>query len=122
MSFLGRSRVVEYLLHQGAAPNVGMRSGMSGFHYAASCGKLEVVKVMIELEVPMETKNRQGGTVLRQAIWNAINEYEATHAEIIERLIKAGATVHPGTLIGGGCREVASKGTKKRVELALENS
>src|SRR5262247_1518501 len=59
-SFLGRARVVAYLIDNGVDPVAGMRSGMNGFHYAASCGQLEVVKVMIERRVSMEIVNRYG--------------------------------------------------------------
>ena len=55
-SFLGRARVVAHLLDKGVDPVAGMRSGMNGFHYAVSCGQLEVVKVMIDRKVPMESR------------------------------------------------------------------
>ena len=118
-SFLGRPRVVEYLLANGVDPVAGMRSGMNGFHYAASCGKLEVVKVMIDRQVPMEVVNRYGGTVLGQALWSAIYEHERTHAEIIEALIKAGAKIQEGTSEWWEQQNVPSAETKDRVANAL---
>jgi hypothetical protein len=118
-SFLGRARVVAHLLDHGVDPVAGMRSGMNGFHYAASCGQLEVVKLMIDRKVPTEVVNRYGGTVLGQALWSAIYEHEETHAEIIEVLIAGGATIQPGTLDWWEEQEVPSAETKDRVSTAL---
>ena len=118
-SFLGRAKLVAHLLDNGVDPVAGMRSGMNGFHYAASCGQLEVVKVMIDRKVPMEIVNRYGGTVLGQAMWSAIHEHESTHAEIIELLIEGGATVHPGTAEWWEQQDVISAETKERVATAL---
>jgi len=118
-SFLGRARLVAYLLDKGVDPSAGMRSGMNGFHYAASCGQLEVVKVMLDRKVPMEIVNRYGGTVLGQALWSAIHEHETTHAEIIEALISGGAKVEPGTTEWWEEQEVPSAETKARVATAL---
>jgi hypothetical protein len=118
-SFLGRARLVAYLLDHGVNPVAGMRSGMNGFHYAASCGQLEVIKVMIDRKAPMEIVNRYGGTVLGQALWSAIHEHEKTHAEIIEALIKGGAKVHRGTLEWWQQQHVPSPETKARVAAAL---
>ena len=100
-------------------PVAGMRSGMNGFHYAASCGQLEVVKVIIDRKVPMEIVNRYGGTVLGQALWSAIHEHERTHAEIIEALISGGAEIYPGTTEWWAQQEVPSSETKDRVATAL---
>lgn len=121
-SFLGRSRLVAHLLDKGVDPVAGMRSGMNGFHYAASCGQLEVISVMIDRNVPMEIVNRYGGTVLGQALWSAIHEHERTHAEIIEALIKAGAKIHHGTLEWWDEQDVPSAETKDRVATALRGA
>ena len=121
-SFLGRARVVAHLLDKGVDPLAGMRSGMNGFHYAASCGQLEVVKVMIERKVPMEIVNRYGGTVLGQALWSAIHEHEKTHAEIIEALISGGAKIQPGTSEWWEQQNVPAAETKDRVAAALRRA
>jgi Ankyrin repeats (3 copies) len=121
-SFLGRAKVVAHLLDSGVDPVAGMRSGMNGFHYAASCGQLEVVKVMIERTVPMEILNRYGATVLGQALWSAIHEHESTHAEIIEALISGGAKVRPGTPEWWEEQDVPSAETKARVTTALRRA
>jgi hypothetical protein len=121
-SFLGRPRVVAHLLDSGVDPVAGMRSGMNGFHYAVSCGQLEVVKVMIDRKVPMEIVNRYGGTVLGQALWSAIHEHERTHVEIIEALIRAGAKIHHGTPEWWDQQDIPSAETKDRVATALRRA
>jgi hypothetical protein len=121
-SFLGRSKVVAHLIDNDVDPVAGMRSGMNGFHYAASCGQLEIVKIMIDRKVPMEIVNRYGGTVLGQALWSAIHEHEKTHAEIIDALINGGAKIHPGTLEWWEQQDVPSSETKRRVTTALRRA
>ena len=114
--------MVAHLLDHGVDPVAGMRSGMNGFHYAASCGQLDVVKVMIDRKVPMEIVNRYGGTVLGQALWSAIYEHGSTHAEIIEALISAGARIDPGTAEWWEQQDVPSAETKDRVATALRRA
>lgn len=121
-SFLGRAKLVAHLIDNHVDPVAGMRSGMNGFHYAVSCGQLDVVKVMIDRKVPMEVVNRYGGTVLGQALWSAIHEHEKTHAEIIEALISGGAKIHPGTLEWWEQQDVPSSETKRRVTAALRRA
>src|SRR5207302_274295 len=92
---LGHERAASILLDAGVDPYAGMRTGLAGFHYAASSGRLEVVKLLVERKVPMEVKNMYDGTVLGQALWSAINEHTPSHAEIIDTLIAAGAYIWP---------------------------
>lgn len=116
---LGHPRAAEFLLDQGADPLAGTRTGLNGFHYAASSGRLEVIKLLIARGVPMEVKNMYGGTVLGQALWSAVNEYTESHAAIIEALLEAGAYVEPGTLEWWNGLDVPSAETKQRVTAAL---
>ncbi|MEW5976531.1 MAG: ankyrin repeat domain-containing protein [Acidobacteriota bacterium] len=90
---LGQTRVAAFLLDRGVDPVSGAESGQTGFHYAASGGHLDTVDLLIERHAPLEVKNRFGGTVLDQALWSAVNEPKRDHALIIERLIKAGASL-----------------------------
>jgi hypothetical protein len=92
-----------------------MRTGLAGFHYAASSGRLEIVKLLTTRKIPMEVENMYGGTVLGQALWSAINEHTPQHAEIIEVLIDAGAHVWPKTLEWWIEQDVPSEETKSRV-------
>jgi hypothetical protein len=90
---LGRTSDAAFLLNKGADPLAGNDTGLNGFHYAASSGHLNVVKLLIERKVPLEVTNMYGGTVLGQAVWSAINEPRADHVAIIEALLDAGARV-----------------------------
>lgn len=91
--FLGRTKVVDFLLTRGVDPTVGNGTGLNGFHWAANRGQLDTVRTLIERKVPLETKSMYGGTVLGTAVWSAINEPRAAHAHIIEMLIVAGANL-----------------------------
>jgi len=66
---------------------------MNGFHWAANRGNLATVEMLIEREVPLETRNSYGGTVLGTAVWSAIHEPRPDHPAILEALIRAGASL-----------------------------
>jgi len=106
-------------LDKGVDPLAGTKTGLNGFHYAASSGRPAVIRLLIGRKVPMEVRNMYGGTVFEQALWSAINEYTPDHAEIIEALIDAGAEIEPGTLEWWQGQNVPSAETKERVAAAL---
>jgi len=112
---LGHARTAEYLLYKGVDPYAGMKTGLSGFHYAASSGRLDVIKLLIDRKVPMEVKNMYNGTVFEQAIWSAVNEHTPNHAEIVEELIKAGAVVDEGYDEWWEDQDVPDAETKRRI-------
>jgi len=116
---LGYPHAVAYLLDKGVDPYAGMKTGLSGFHYAASSGRPDVIHLLIERKVPMEVRNMYGGTVFEQAIWSAVNEHTSHHAEIVEALIDAGAEIEPGTIDWWNEQNVPSKETNERVADAL---
>ena len=92
-SFLGRTRVVEYLLKQGLDPSGGAGTGLDALHWAANRGQLEAVRLLIRARAPLETRSMYGGTALGTAVWSAINEPRHDHLQIIEELLNAGARV-----------------------------
>ena len=116
---LGYDKTAAYLLDKGVDPLAGTKTGLNGFHYAASSGRLDVIKLLIERKVPMEIKNMYGGTVFDQAIWSAVNEYSPDHAAIVEALLEAGAVVEPGYAKWWEEQDVPSVETKERVASAL---
>lgn len=116
---LGYARAAEYLLDKGVDPLAGKRTGLNGYHYAASSGRAAVIKLLIYREVPMEERNMYGGTVIEQALWSAINEHADGHGEIIEDLVRAGAQLEAGTFAWWNKQEVPSSETKRRVSAAL---
>ena len=95
-------------------------TGLNGFHYAASSGRLNVIKLLIKRKVPMEVENRYGGTVFGQAMWSAVNEYSPDHAAIVEALVEAGAVVDEGYLEWWHKQDVPDAATKERVAEILE--
>lgn len=116
---LGHPLAAAYLLDRRVDPTAGTRTGLNGFHYAASSGRLEVIKLLIARGAPMEVKNMYGGTVLGQALWSAVYEHTVAHAAIIEALIEAGAYIEPGTLEWWNEQEVPSLETKTYVARIL---
>lgn len=117
--FLDHADAAEFLLDKGVDPYAGMRTGLAGFHYAASSGRLEVAKVLIDRRVPTEVENMYGGTVLGQALWSAIHEHTDRHAEVVELLIEGGAYLWPETLEWWNEQEVPSFETKDRIAKAI---
>ncbi len=119
---LGRVRVAAHMLDSGVDPYSGMKTGLSGFHWAASSGRLDVIKLLIERNVPMEIENMYGGTIFGQAMWSAINEWKPDHAEIVEHLIEAGAVVENGYAEWWDEQNVPDAHTKERIANALKKS
>ncbi len=113
---VGRTKDAETLLDKGVEPYAGMKTGLSGFHYAVSSGRLETVKMLIRRGVRMEVENMYGGTIWGQALWSAVNEYKSSHAEIIAALIDAGVEIEVGTLDWWRQQDVPSDETKQAVE------
>ena len=117
---LGQTDTAAFLLDEGVDPFAGMKTGLAGFHYAASSGRLEVVKMLLERGVPMEIKNIYGGTVFGQAIWSAIHESKPQHASIVEALVEAGAVVDEGYPEWWAKQEVPDPETKKSIAKLFE--
>lgn len=116
---LGSTETARYLMEKGVDPYAGMKTWLAGPHYAVSSGHLETVTMLIDKGVSLEVENKYGGTLLGQALWSAVNEHKDTHAEIIERLIDAGAHVWSETLEWWEKQDVPSETTKERVRAAL---
>ena len=84
---LGTATTARYLLDEGVDPLAGIKAGLNGSHYAASGGRLDLIRLLIERKVPMEVAYLYGGTVLGQALWSAVNRIQAaTRRRIIEHL------------------------------------
>ncbi|MEO8647884.1 MAG: ankyrin repeat domain-containing protein [Acidobacteriota bacterium] len=117
---LGQTSTAEYLLEKGVDPYAGMKTGLAGFHYAASSGRLDVIRMLIERGITPEVKNMYGGTVFEQAIWSAVNEYTPDHAEIVEKLIEARAIFDVGYREWWDEQDVPDIETKDRIASVLE--
>ena len=92
----GRKDVVEFLLDKGVDLADGGRDGQTPLHWAVIDGQLEMVKLLLKHNPPLESRNIYGGTVLGQTLWSAAHGGDAkVYAQIIETLIAAGAEVPP---------------------------
>ena len=91
--FNGRTEVAEYLLNKGVAPSGGIGTGLNAIHWAANRGQLEAVRLLIQHNVPLESRSTYDGTAIGTAVWAAINEPKPNHRLIIEELLAAGARV-----------------------------
>ena len=120
--FNGRTADVEKLVEMGADSAKSDKTGMPGFHSAASRGHTGTVRALIRIGAPLEQLNMYGGTVLGQTLWSAVNEPHVGQGEAIELLIEAGAAIEPGTLRWWNEQQVASIETKDRVAKALEKA
>ena len=75
---------VNFLIQNGADPNLADRSGDTALTIAARLGHLEGVNAMIAAKAAIDGPNRQGETPLIIAVQNR-------HAAIVKRLLEAGA-------------------------------
>ena len=92
----GQKDVVEFLLDQGLDLADGGGDGQTPLHWAVINGKLEMVKLLLKYNPPLESRNMYGGTVLGQTLWSAAHGGDPKlYAQIIETLIAAGAEVQP---------------------------
>src|ERR1700686_2958367 len=84
----GRTAVVESLLE-------------TGVDVAAHGGHMEIIKLLLARNAPLEVKNTYGGTVLDQALWSSVNSgLDIDYVPLIEGLIAAGAKVDPSCSTG----------------------
>jgi ankyrin repeat protein len=92
----GHKDVVEFLLNKGVDLADGGGDGQTPLHWAVIFGQLEMVKLLLKYNPPLEARNMYGGTVLGQTAWSAAHGGNPkVYAEIIETLIAAGANVPP---------------------------
>ena len=119
---LGRVDAARFLLEKGVDPYAGMKTGSAGPHYAVGSGRLDVVQMLIEKQIPLEVTNIYGGTVLGQALWSAVNEHKEASADIIDALIGAKAVVESGSMEWWEKQNIASAETKRRIADSLRKA
>ena len=83
------------LLGHGVDPAAQDNQGMTGLHWAAANGHVDVVKLLLGQGAPLETRNAWGGTVLGSTLYFARHypEDAAAYAAMIGLLLSAGAEV-----------------------------
>ncbi|HEV2424973.1 MAG TPA: ankyrin repeat domain-containing protein [Terriglobia bacterium] len=88
----GHTRVVEFLLGNGADPKVADDHGQTPLHWAAIGGQREAARILLKGKAPLEVKNVYGGTVLDQAVWSALHDdLGVDYLPLIEALLDADA-------------------------------
>jgi hypothetical protein len=94
----GHLNVVKFLLDRGFKPDSNFMKGETGLHWAAYGGHKEIVELLLKINSPLNVKDQiHRGTPLGWAIYawnNPAPEFKnARHHEVVELLVRAGATV-----------------------------
>jgi Ankyrin repeats (3 copies) len=90
----GHYFVVEFLLDRGVDLAAQAGGGQTALHHATIGGHLEIVKLLLRCNAPLEVKNMFGGTVLGQVLWSAGHGGDPdVYIAILEALLAAGAKV-----------------------------
>jgi len=119
---LGRTETAEQLLNAGVDPYAGMKTGLSGPHYAVSVGRSDVVELLLRRGIAIEVKNSYGGTLLGQALWSAAYETKPEHPFIVERLLDAGALVEPWMMDWWNEQAISNDELKELIASLLSNA
>ncbi|WP_031530047.1 ankyrin repeat domain-containing protein [Dyadobacter crusticola] len=91
-----KAAVVEFLLDYGVSAAATDFRQWTALHWAAYYGYPESFEILLNRKAPLEARNEFGGTVLDQTLWATVHEGVAPHhLSIIEKLIRAGARLHP---------------------------
>ena len=93
----GREPVARFLLDQGVDPAARDGDAMTALHWAAASRCMELVKLLLAKDAPLEVRNAWGGTVLDSTVYFAVNQPVTTpcssqdYPAVIEALLDAGA-------------------------------
>jgi len=90
----GHASVVQFLLGKGVDPIAHCGNGQTALHCAVIGGHPGAVQLLLRHGVPLEVKNRYGGTPLGQALWSAAHAADPdVYIEILNALATAGANI-----------------------------
>ena len=103
---------VNYLLQNGADPNLADKTGDTALMIAARTGNLEGVNTMVTAKAGLDAPNRQGETPLIAAVQNR-------HVQVIKRLLEAGASPTRTDNAGLGARDYATRDRRSAEILRL---
>ncbi len=107
---------VNFLLQNGADPNLADRNGDTALMIAARLGYLEGVGAMLGARAAVDASNRQGETALIIAVQNR-------HVSIVRRLLEAGASAsRTDNASGLSAREYAVRDRRSTEILKLIDS
>ena len=93
----GHPNVIKFLLDRGIKADGDFPHGETGLHWAAFAGEVEIVDLLLKANAPVNLKDRShGGTPLGWTLYGwshpAPEWKNARHHEVVESLIRAGAT------------------------------
>jgi ankyrin repeat protein len=94
----GHTHVVKFLFERSFKPDWKFMHGETGLHWASYGGHAEIVDLLLKTDAPVNAKDQtHDGTPLTWAVYgwgNTAPEFkDARYDEVVERLIRAGATV-----------------------------
>jgi len=90
----GRKSVVEFLLEKGVDLAAHGGDGQTPLHWAVIGGQLEIVKVLLPHNPPLDVVNMFGGKVVGQTLWSAAHGGDPDlYIAILEALVAAGAKI-----------------------------
>ena len=93
---------VNYLLQNGADPNLADKQGDTALMIAARLGHIEGINTMLLGRAAVDAANRQGETALIAAIQNR-------HGAVVRRLLEAGASTTRTDNAGLSARDYAAR-------------
>ncbi|MEO5580496.1 MAG: ankyrin repeat domain-containing protein, partial [Gemmatimonadaceae bacterium] len=90
---LGRIAVAHLLLDRGVNPAATDADRMTGLHWAAAGGEMELMQLLLDHGAPLEVENVWGGTVLNSTLYFAFQQPTpgVDYPAVIRTLIAAGA-------------------------------
>lgn len=104
---------VNYLLQNGADPNLTERNGDSALMIAARLGYIEGIATMLTAKAAVDATNRQGETALIIAVQNR-------HLQVVKRLLEAGASpTRTDNASGLSARDYAARDRRSNEMLRL---
>ena len=103
---------VNYLLQNGADPNLADKQGDTALMIAARLGHLEGINTMVAGKAAVDAINRQGETALIIAIQNR-------HVTVVKRLLEAGASTKRTDNAGLSARDYAVRDRRSSEILKL---
>ncbi len=107
----GRREVVELMLRKGVDPH-GKDDDATATHFAAAYGHMDIVRLLVQHGVSLETRNSYDGTVLSGTLWYAYNSPVAgvDYPAVVRELIALGARTDAFPKLKQYVDEVLSRG------------
>lgn len=99
-----QAAVVELLLDRGVDPGARGTQGFTAAHWAAFHGHMDVLRLLLSRNAPLEARNSYGGTVLGLAVWAAVHRTDSPTVDyplVVRELLEGGARVEAARFPSG---------------------